>query len=489
VSGAPFWSPDSRFIAYTDNNAQLNRIDPSGGPPEMITTSPSFAGGSWSEANVILYASPTQGIMQVSSTGGSPMALTTVDAARKETSHTGPWFLPGGRRFLYLRSSTDAVHAGIYVGELDSPPDKQSLTRILATEQNAMYAPSSSGGGHLLFMRDRTLFAQTFDPATLTLSGESTRIADDIGTGAGNTVSYGFFTTSNTGVVAYRRGQSTTGSAVWVSRSGQEAGAITPSLERPANPRLSPDGKRLAITTTNDLWVYDVGGRPPIKLTSGGFSFSPLWSPDGRQLAFEQGTLSVGIPADGSSLTPEPMSPAQGHFHPFAWSRDGAELILIALPGPTKTVDILRYSIAKKSVEAFLATSDNEGGAGASLSPDGRWLAYVSTQTGRPEIWVRPYPASRAPVRISPNGGFEPTWSRDGRELYYREQTRLMVVPVNLSGGFNFKPATTLFESRYLHTSQPPTYDVAADGRFVMIKPADAAVAPFNVVVNWEGVR
>ena len=488
VTGAPFWSPDSRWIGFA-GEGRLRKIDPAGGSAEQITEVAPFAGATWSDNDQIVFAMPTRGLFQVSADGlGAPRPLTTVDASRQEVSHTGPWFLPGGRRFLYLRSSSEPGASGIYAGTLDTPPDAQDLTRILSVQQNALYAPDpGTDRGHLFFMRDRVLVAQPFDPSTLALTGEPGRLADELGTGPGGTSSYGFFSVSNTGALVYRRAQSTIGSAVWVTRNGLQAGAIATGIDRPQNPQLSPDGERLALIANGDLWVYDVDGRPPIRLSSGGTSYSPLWSRDGRRVAFEANSLVVGLPADGSDLTPQPLSPAQGHYHPHGWSPDGDEIVLVALPGPTKTSDILRFSLrTQRAPEPVVATPAAEGGPGAALSPDGRWLAYVSDQTGRAEVWVRPYPGPGAPVRVSPNAGVEPVWSRDGKELYYREPTQLMMVGVNTSGGFDFTAATPLFaESRFVHIGQPPTYDVAGDGRFVMIMSADAATAPFNVVLNW----
>ncbi len=487
VSGAPFWSPDSRFIAYT-GEGKLRKIDVSGGPPEVVSDAPqSFAGGTWNEDDVLVFADATRGLMQVSA-GGTPTPLTTVDPTRKETSHSGPWFLPDGRHFLYLRSSSEAGNAGIYVGRLDAKPEEQDRTRLLAAQNNPLYARSRGAGpGHLLFMRERTLMAQPFDPARLQLSGAGVRVADQLGTGAGGTSSYGYFSVSSTGVLAYRRNQSASGSVVWVSRTGQEGAPIAAALDLPANPKLSPDGRRLAVIVGGDLWVHDIEGRPPIKLTFGGPHYSPLWTPDGRRIALETNSVVVAVPADGSGGTPEPMSPLKGHYHPHGWSAGAREIILVDLLGSNQT-DIVRFSTQEKGEpQAVVATPANEGGLGAALSPDGRWLAYVSDQTGRPEIWVRPYPGPGPAIRISPSGGVEPVWAKNGRELFYREGDRVMAVAVNGGNEFSFKPATALFESRYVHAGQPPTYDVAADGRFVMLKSDKASQTPFNIVLNWVG--
>jgi Tol biopolymer transport system component len=487
VSGAPFWSPDSRFIAYS-GEGKLKKIDPSGGPPEVISDAPpSFAGGTWSADGVVVFADATRGLMRVPAVGGTAIALTVIDPARRETEHTGPWFLPDGRRFLYLRSSREAANGGIYVGTVDAKPAEQSLTRLVPAQQNALYAPPrGTGVGHLLFMRDGALLAQSFDARRLQLSGEAVRVADQVGTGIGSTSTYGFFSASQSGALMFRSGQRTAGSAVWVSRAGQEMAPMTTVLDSPNNPRLSPDDRRLAMIAGGDLWVYDVEGRPPVKLTFGGSHFSPLWTRDGRLIAHEENNVVVALPADGSGGPPEPMSPAQGHFHPHGWSADGREIVLVGVSGPTQTPDILRFSLEEKAEpKSVISTPANEGLLGAALSPDARWLAYASDETGRQEIWVRPYPGPGSAIRISPNGGVEPLWAKSGHELFYREQTRIMVVAVSATHAFTFKPAALLFESRFFHAGQVPTYDVAADGRFVMIKLADAAAAPVNIVLDW----
>jgi serine/threonine-protein kinase len=196
--------------------------------------------------------------------------------------------------------------------------------------------------------------------------------------------------------------------------------------------------------------------------------------------------LSI-LPADGSG-TLQAVSPA-GHFHPHGWSADG-ELVAVRSNTSGTDHDIVRWSLAKPDViQPVVETPASEGFRGAMISPDGRWLAYASDQTGQQEIWVRPYPGPGAAVRISPNGGVEPVWARSGRELYYLEGTRLMAVAVTAGDRFNFSPATLLFDNDYLLSSQPPSYDVAPDGRFLMIKPigGDTEVAPSQIVViqNW----
>jgi serine/threonine-protein kinase len=216
-----------------------------------------------------------------------------------------------------------------------------------------------------------------------------------------------------------------------------------------------------------------------------------LWTPDGQRLVIERGGTTGSslfvLPADGSG-TPQAISPV-GHFHPAGWSGDGEELVAGRVATPGTGDDIVRWPVAKPDVvQPVVETPAAEGIRGAMLSPDGRWLAYASDQTGQQEIWLRPYPGPGAAVRISPNGGVEPVWARSGREFYYLEGTRLMAVAVTAGDRFNFSPPTLLFDNNFLQSSQPPSYDVTADGRFLIIKPiGDTEVAPSQIVViqNW----
>jgi Tol biopolymer transport system component len=374
VSGAPFWSADSRFIAYV-GEGRLKRIDLSGGPAEVICDAPNFAGGSWNRDGTVVFAVATSGLMRVAAAGGTPIPVTSVDPARNETAHSGPWFLPDGRHFLYLRTSKDSEHAGMYVGALDATPEEQSTTRLLTARQNAQYMHDArTGAGHLVFMRDGTLMAQPFDPARLALGGEAVRVAEEIGTGAGATDSYGYFWVSNAQALAYRRNQSATASIVWTSRTGQEMTSIAADVDRPSNPKLSPDGRKLAAIVAGDLWVYDLEGRPPIRLTFSGSHYSPFWTPDGRRIAHESGSVVMAVAADGSGGSPEAMSPADGHFHPHGWSHDGREIILVRMAaGPTRSSDIVRFSWQEKGKPQNVVSTDaDEGANGAALVKCGR---------------------------------------------------------------------------------------------------------------------
>jgi len=300
------------------------------------------------------------------------------------------------------------------------------------------------------------------------------------------------FSVSSNGSLAYVMEPATnwTGRPVWVSRDGREESArITDDVIAPQYPRLSPDGRRVALTVAGDVWVYDLSGALPIRLTSGTRYSSPIWTADGRRLVME-GPAAAGlwiIAADGSEQRPRPAS-AVGHFHPLTWSDDGG-VLAVQFVGGLSDINIVRWQPGKPDErEPVVQTAGQDGLKGASLSPDGGWLAYTSDQSGRMEVWVRPYPGAGVPVRVSTNGGTEPVWSRGGHELYYLEGQRLMAVAVSTGWTLGFKPPAWLFDSRYRIFGQPWSYDVAADGRFLMIKPT-TEVQPLPqvvVVLNWR---
>ncbi len=238
-----------------------------------------------------------------------------------------------------------------------------------------------------------------------------------------------------------------------------------------------------------DVWVYSTTGRPPVRLTfdhMNAANFSPGWSLDGTRVVYEP-TGSVGlraVAADGRTTTPEVVSP-KGHFHFHGWTPDGQEILVARPSGPT-TWDVLRLPPTGTAEPVPVVQSPAaEGFNGVALSPDHRWLAYVSDTSGANEIWVRPFDGSSPSVRVSPNGGSEPVWSRDGGELFYREGNKLMSVVVTAKEAFTFAEPLALFETTFAPATQPPTYDVAPDGRLLVIKAPPAAPVPTEVLMNW----
>jgi len=478
-----FWSPDGKSLGFW-TNGKLARVAIGGGPPEAIADAKTFIGGAWGRANDIVYATD-DGIFKVSSTGGTPSRLTGIDKSRAESAHVLPRFLPDGRHFLYLRQSRNAANQGLYIGSTELPPERQDLTRLVSTGQGGAYLPGNDPAhGDLLFVRDGLLMAQSFDPGHLVLSGEAQPIVKEKLLVSSQI--YGSFGVSETGTLVYLPALRQSGTLIVVDRSGKVApirGAT--GLGRAANPRISPDGRHIAVIIEGDLWVYNAGGTPPIKLSFGGDRYSPIWTPDGKKILFEVGggkTSLFTIPADGSSATAEPAGP-EGHFHPHGWTADGQ---LVAVRLIDSNSDLVRFAARPDGKPEAIQEGPANEGMSASVSPDGKWVAYSSDATGRAEIWVRPLPGPGSPVRVSPEGGFEPVWAKNGRELYYEVAGKIMSVPVTIAGTqFNFKPPVELFAAPTVFgIDQPPTYDVTADGYFLMVQWADAQAAALKVVVN-----
>ena len=474
-----FWSPDSRFVAFSDAGS-LRRIDLASGAVETVCDTPRLFGGSWNADGVIVFGG-ISGIMQVPAEGGTPVPLTQVDSARGELGHVAPRFLPDGRHFLYLRASSDSTVSGLYVGSLDVDPAEQNPDRLVATRQNGTHAPAAgpAAPGHLLLLQGDRLLAQPFDDQRLDLAGDATVVAE----GVGAFDVFAAFSISRNGVLAYR-GAEATRSVLWIEPTGQESAAAgMGGLDDPENPRLSPDGSRLALVVDDDIWVFDLEGRPPIRLTfDRGDNASPLWTPDGARIVYEGDGALFAVSADGAGQ-PERIGP-RGHHHAHAWTPSG-DLIAASISG--EQVRLVEFAAAPDSEAREIFPSPANEGFSAALSPDGRWLAYTSDATGSLEVWVRPYAGPGAPVRVSPAGGTEPVWARDGASLYYVQGRRtLMRVAVEASSRFEFAAAVRLLKAEFPVFEQPPSFDVAPDGRFVTVR--NDSNPPVSVILNWPAL-
>jgi Tol biopolymer transport system component len=498
-----FWSPDSHTFVYASAGL-LKRATLDGGPPETISTVPgSFAGGSWSRDGTIIFGLTRGPLMRVTGNGSPPVPITRLDDARQELAHSNPWFLPDGRHFVYLRASRVADLSGVYVASLDDPPDRPAGTRIVATVASPVLAVEpGADSGHLLFAREGALIAQRFDLRSFSLTGEPVMIDRTV---ANLPTTYVQAWASTTGTLVYRRPDAISGGTpAWFDREGNEQGPL-PGFEGKVvnNPSLSPDGHRLAVVIDRDLWVYDLTGRPPTRLTRSSLDqlYSPLWSRDGQFIVYEPGG-SQGLKrlaADGSESTPRQVGPV-GHYHAHGWSADGNDLLLAGLDLKINLWRPFRLPIdgsrppeplfeAPASV-AGSAASPGEGFHGLAVTADGRWMAYVTDVTGAAEVWVRPFGRPGAPVRVSARGGIEPLWSRDGRELFYWEGDNLMRTGVTLKGDtFDFTPPTRLFQLRYPRViSQPPSYGIGPDGRFLILKVVPVPPPPISVILNWTSL-
>ncbi len=483
VSNAMFWSPDSRFLAFPIEG-KLKKISVGGEQVQTVCNLPpgsTWGGGAWNGENVIVFGG-SAALLQVPAEGGVATPVTVLDASRGDNGHPGPWFLPDGRHLLYFRNSSMEETQGIYMASLDAKPGAQSLARVVTADSRPIYAAAGGGPGHLLFLREQTLFAQPFQPEEGRLTGEAFVVAEKVGLDAG--IALGSVSATPEGTLAYRDAVGTSGTPIWVNRAGVEVLTIGAEIKEPRNPRLSPDGKRLVLVASGDLWEYDLRGRPPVKLTAEGGVFSPLWTADGKSIVYEPSSATyLRIIAAAAGATPRPASP-NGHYHPFTWSYDRRDVIAAQITATG--ADIVRFAPSVTSQPQFVVrTPAGEGVGGTALSPDGQWLAYVSDTTGPSEVWVQAFPGPGSPVRVSSRGGVEPVWARNGSELYYLEGSKLMAVAVDTKSEFNFKTPVLLFQDRYQRSRQPPSYDVGPDGRFLFIKPSNAPLPAITVISNW----
>jgi len=491
----PFWSPDSRFVAFWAGG-KLKKIDVTGGLPQIVCEAPAaVVGGTWNRDDVIVFGDGR--IMRVSAAGGVAAPLTAI--ASFGQYHAFPSFLQDGRHFVYLRFSTDG-NQGIYVGSLDATPEQQSTQRLVDTSLMPTYAPSlDPGAGHLLFVRDGTLWSRPFDARRFVLTGEAVPIAERVGIFR---LSANFSTSAN-GVLAYRGVGTALSRLTWYDRTGTPLG---PAGDQGAywDVALSADNSRVATSLdegraegpsisvlefargVNQRLTFDVG--PGVR--------APVWSPDGYRIAFvARRAGGTGIFQKASSTGGKEqvlLPPTSADKWTNDWSRDGHFLLFSSVDPKTKSdlwVLPLRGDVAGRPAP-FLQTESNE--RQGQFSPDTHWVAYVSDESGRPEIWVQRFPVSSSAgskTKVSADGGDQPRWRRDGKELFYVSlDGKLMATDVSI--GPAFKPGVTkpLFAAPIQNsddTIDSFRWDVTTRGDRFLIDTAATTSEPVTVVLNW----
>jgi serine/threonine protein kinase len=485
----PFWSPDSRSLGFFAEQ-KLKRIDIGGGQPQTLAevVNSAVTEGTWSAEGVILFTTGgTSALSRISASGGQVAAATKL--GKGQASHRMPRFLPGGRQFLFTSTGADA---GLWLGSLSGGEPRRVAAVAAGTESTGEYlAP-----GWLVRVRGNVLVAQRFDTSRGQLSGDPVTLAQGVAIDQ-NTVA-GSFSVSPSGVIAWRSGGGGKRQLIWFNRSGQNAGTFgAPDEANLRYPELSPDGKRVAITRgpagASDIWIEE--GTRSSRFTFGqGGNIETIWSPDGRRVVFSSTRKGVQDlyqkPADGSG-SEELLLQSAELKRPDSWSPDGrfilywsaqnnGDLMVLPLAPDQKTTDRKPF--------AFLSTPFNE--QEGVFSPDGKWVAYQSNESGRDEIYVRPFPGPGGQWQVSTGGGMSPRWRADGKELYYlAPDDKLMAAPVVAQGG-TFAPGTpeALFQTRAASNAaarQP--YDVARDGRFLIATQAEnESTEPIHLLQNWK---
>lgn len=477
----PFWSPDSRFIGFFAGG-KLKKVEVIGGPPNTLCNAAGGRGGAWNPDDVIIFAPDiVSALSRVSASGGEPSPVTTLDPSRQENSHRFPQFLPDGRHFLYFARSPQPENSAIYVGSLGQPQAK----RIISANTNVAYAPP----GYLLFPREGTLMAQAFDVASLELTGAPFRVAEQVGFFGRNNEAY--FSVSDTEVLVYQSRGTVKTQFVWFDRNGQQRGSPGPPGEY-LSPALSPDEKRVAFdrvdpqTGTTDIWLLDL-----TRGISSRFTFDPaqdaipIWSPDGSRIVFSSnrdGDFNLYQKLSSGAGSEEAILKSGDRRFPSDWSLDG-RFILYYQNSPNTQWDLWVLPLfGDRQPIPFIQTKFSE--LRGVFSPDARWIAYQSNESGSYQVYVQSFPPSGGKWQISSDGGDWPRWRRDGKELFYLTANgRLMAVEVKTNASaFEFSVPKPLFET---HTTTG--YAVTADGqRFLLDTPVEeSASAPITVVLNW----
>jgi eukaryotic-like serine/threonine-protein kinase len=484
----PFWSPDSRYLGFF-TVAGIKKIDAGGGPPQTLTANPCSGcapyGGTWNRSGVILFStagatSAVSAIFRVSDAGGTATEVAKPDASKQEIAYAWPSFLPDGRHFLFLLARTGV--ATIAVGELDSSERKVVVPN---TTSSAMFAAP----GYVLFVRQGTLMAQPFDAAGIEATGEAVPIAENVQYSPNNDAAA--FDASQSGVLAYRTGSTAAPlRLVWVDRRGVEQPLSAPPHEYYA-PRIAPDGRRVALSLgvvpDTQIWLYDFNRDTLTRLTfEGAANIGALWTPDGQRIAYKGPSNNLyWQPSDGSGtaelITTEKLS---RNNVPASWTPDGRTLLFTY---DTTTRNIWTLPLTDRKPHVLVQTATYE--TAPRISPDGHWVAYDSRESGRDEIYVRPYPGPGGKWQISTDGGSEVVWNRNGRELFYRSGAKMMAVEITAAPTFSPGKPVQLFEGSYVPTPLSfPNYDVSLDGqRFLMLKNATPTqtVSQIDVVLNW----
>jgi eukaryotic-like serine/threonine-protein kinase len=497
----PFWSPDSRSVAFTAQG-KLKTIDISGGPPVTVADNSIGSTGSWNRDNVILYTpAGSSPIHRVSASGGPSTPVTTLDTAAGDEQHWYPFFLPDGRHFLFFavgskaRGLTDP--RAVLVGSLDT---QEPVKLLVEGGSNAKYA-----NGRVVFFRAGTLVAQPFDLDRLELTGTPAPIVEQVQiAGAGSTGAAGAYSLSETGVLAYQTGILTRSDLAWFNREGTELSKLGDRADY-GDVTLSPEGRRAAVSVadpsngTRAIWLFDLARGIRERFTFGqGDDFAPIWSRlDGRHVAFSsrrQGSIHLYQKAATGGGSEEIL--LEDSLGKFAgdWSADGQFIAYVGGGGIIMRSDLWILPVADRKAYPFLQTPSVE--SHGQFSPNGRWIAYSSGTLAEMEVYISPFPGAGETLRVSTHGGGWPRWRRDGKEIFYiaPDNTFTAVVVNATRAGLALGASRPLFKVRprpFARLDAYP-YDVTADGQRFLVNTfvEEPTAAAITLVVNWpQGLK
>jgi eukaryotic-like serine/threonine-protein kinase len=480
----PFWSPDGRSIGFFAQE-KLKRVDVAGGTPLVVADASNGRGGTWNADGVILFASAANGPILRVSTRGGPVEPVTQVSPTTGGDHRWPQFLPDGKRFLFSSILGTADTNGVYIASLDKTP----AVRVVASEGAGRFAAPD----RLLTIGQGALQAYAFDPESGRVQGQPAVVAQGFVRALSNSV----FSNSDTGVLAYRVGAAQGRQLVWVNRQGTLVRAIgDPEGDFMASPELSADEQSVVVfrqrTGDNDIWVIELARNLERRVTDGlPADAHPLWDPDRQHVVFYSRRFSGGgLARQAAGGGPaEPLFPKNESGVPLSWTRDRQYLLVRRNTAPTGP-DLVAIDVTAGQREVVVAHTKHDETEGQ-FSPDGKWVALVSSESGRPEVFVQSFPQAGGRTQVSRSGGTQVRWSPDGKEIFYIAPDGKMMSATIAPGAASpdVKPPVTLFQT-HLATGtnvlgNKPQYAVSRDGLFLLNAASESPSAPIVVAVNW----